>query len=93
MGAKFLLLFLHTHSAAYLKLGNSKSKALKDAEKCVELEKQWAKGHSRLGAALHSLGRLEHALDAFREAIRLDPDNDGNKKAVKGVQEAIEVNM
>ncbi len=79
------------YSAAYLKLGNSKSKALKDAEKCVGLGKQWAKGHCRLGAALHSLGRLEQALDAFREAIRLDPDNEGNKKSLRGVQDAIEV--
>ncbi len=55
------------------------------------LGKQWAKGHSRLGAALHSLGRFEQALDAFREAIRLDPDNDGNKKSLQGVKDAIEV--
>ncbi len=93
LAAKFLFLFLHTHSATYLKLGNSKSKALKDAEKCIELGKQWAKAHSRLGAALHSLGRLQQALDTFREAIRLDPDNDGNKKSLKGVQEAIEVGI
>lgn len=35
-------------SAAYLK-SDSKSKALWDAQKCVELQPEWAKGYSRLG--------------------------------------------
>jgi hypothetical protein len=35
---------------------DSKSKALYDAEKCVQLAPQWSKGYNRLGVAQQSLG-------------------------------------
>lgn len=53
-------------SAAYMK-ADSKSKALKDAERCVELAPSWAKGYSRLGAAQQSLRRYEAAIDTYKK--------------------------
>eukprot|EP00964_Phaeocystis_antarctica_P084764 scaffold53452_cov42-Phaeocystis_antarctica.AAC.1 len=35
--------------------------ALAEAQQACELRPRWAKGHSRVGAALHGLGRLEEA--------------------------------
>lgn len=39
--------YYSNRSAAYAKLGGAKSKALKDAEKCMELGKDWPKAYSR----------------------------------------------
>ena len=58
--------FYSNRSAAYMK-ADSISKALKDAEKCVELAPQWSKGYSRLGAAQHALKRFQAAIDNFRK--------------------------
>lgn len=46
---------------------DSKSKALWDATKCVELAPTWSKGYNRLGAAQHSLGRFEEAIDSYKK--------------------------
>jgi tetratricopeptide (TPR) repeat protein len=62
--------FYSNRSAAFMK-NDSISKALKDAEKCVELAPKWAKGYSRLGAAQQSLKRFDAAIDSFKEGIIL----------------------
>jgi DnaJ homolog subfamily C member 8 len=46
---------------------DSISKALRDAEKCVELAPEWSKGYSRLGAAQQALKRFQPAMDTFRK--------------------------
>lgn len=62
-------------SGAYLASGDAKSKALKDAEKCVELAPEWAKGYGRLGAAQHALCRYADAQASYLKARDMDPDN------------------
>ena len=52
--------------AAYMK-NDSKSKALHDAEKCVQIAPTWSKGYVRLGAAQHSLKRFDAAIDTFKK--------------------------
>lgn len=47
-------------SAAYLALKRHED-ALRDAEKCVELNMDWPKGYARQGAALQALGRYAEA--------------------------------
>ena len=46
---------------------DSKSKALWDAAKCVELAPDWSKGYNRLGAAQHGLGRFDDAIDSYKK--------------------------
>ena len=58
--------YYSNRSAAYMK-ADSKSKALRDAEKCVELAPTWPKGYSRLGAAQQSLKRFDAAIDTFKK--------------------------
>jgi len=70
-------------SAAYLS-NNEKSKALRDAQKCVELKVDWHKGHNRLGSALFSLGRCNEARKAYMESLRLQPEG-SNPVASKGL--------
>jgi predicted TPR repeat methyltransferase len=47
--------------------GDSKSKALYDAEKCVKIAPMWSKGYARLGAAQQSLKRFDPAIDTFKK--------------------------
>lgn len=63
--------------------------ALQDATKCTELKPDWAKGFTRKGAALHGEGDLVAALEAYEEALNLDPNNAQAKSGVKSVNEAI----
>jgi tetratricopeptide (TPR) repeat protein len=77
-------------SAAYMK-ADSKSKALYDAEKCVQLAPNWAKGYNRLGAAQQSLKRFDAAMESFKKGIELEPNNKTLWAALKGCQEANEV--
>lgn len=58
--------YYSNRAAAYMK-ADSKSKALKDAEKCVELAPNWSKGYNRLGVAQQSLKRFDAAIDTFKK--------------------------
>lgn len=49
--------------------------ALSDAERTVALAPSWAKGYSRLGAALAGLGRHEDAVAAYDRGLEVDPSN------------------
>lgn len=59
-------------SAVYLAKGDAKSKAFRDAETCVRLKPDWAKGHGRLGAAQHALGRFADAQASYLTALSLE---------------------
>mmetsp|Transcript_43707 Transcript_43707/g.127203 ORF Transcript_43707/g.127203 Transcript_43707/m.127203 type:complete len:773 (-) Transcript_43707:242-2560(-) len=67
--------FFSNRSAANLKLLRT-ADAVDDARQCVRIAPQWAKGYSRLGAALWADKQLQEALVAFDSALRLDPSNE-----------------
>jgi len=64
--------------------------ALKDAEKTTEIKPDWAKGWGRKGAAMHGLGDLVGAHDAYEEGLKLDPNNAQNKAGLASVDRAIQ---
>jgi tetratricopeptide (TPR) repeat protein len=72
---------LSNRSAAHLKNGE-KSKALYDAQACVDANAKFAKGYSRLAAALQSLGRWGPAKDAYEKVLELDENNAVAKKGL-----------
>lgn len=76
-------------SAAYMKV-DSKSKALKDAEKVVELAPKWIKGYSRLGVAQQSLKRFDAAMQSFKKGIEMEASNQYLWTALRECQEACE---
>lgn len=76
-------------SGAYASLKQF-DKALEDANKTTELKPDWAKGWGRKGAALHGVGDLVEASDAFDEALKLDPSNAQAKSGLDSVNRAIE---
>jgi len=54
---------------AYTRLESFKE-ALRDADECVKLEGDWAKGHARRGAALAGLLQHDEAREAYSRAVR-----------------------
>ncbi|KMU90421.1 heat shock protein STI1 [Coccidioides immitis H538.4] len=75
-------------SGAYASLKNF-DKALEDANKTTELKPDWPKGWGRKGAAMHGLGDLVGAHDAYEEALKLDPANAQAKSGLESVKRAI----
>ncbi|KAJ3446896.1 tpr repeat containing protein [Anaeramoeba flamelloides] len=67
-------LLYSNRSLCYGKMGQTE-KSLKDAERCIQLEPNFGKGHYRLGASLLLLQRYEEALEAFQISLKLDPNN------------------
>uniref|UniRef100_A0A915IV98 Uncharacterized protein n=1 Tax=Romanomermis culicivorax TaxID=13658 RepID=A0A915IV98_ROMCU len=61
-------------SATYNELGKFWS-SLEDARRTNKLSPKFVKGHLRCGAACANLGRFGEALEAFREALNIEPDN------------------
>ena len=64
--------------------------ALEDATKVTEIKPDWAKGWGRKGAAMHGLGDLLGAHDAYVEGLKLDPANAQNKNGLASVNKAID---
>ena len=57
-------------SAAYKSCGNAQC-ALDDADKCIELQPQWAKGYVRKGAVFVSQNQLEDAEKVYAEGLKV----------------------
>ncbi|PGH12436.1 hypothetical protein AJ79_04272 [Helicocarpus griseus UAMH5409] len=75
-------------SGAYASLKNFE-KALEDANKTTDLKADWVKGWGRKGAAMHGLGDLLGANDAYEQALKLDPSNAQAKSGLEAVKRAI----
>ena len=82
-------------SAVLCKLGRY-AEALQDADRAVQINPKWGRGHSRRGNALHSMclydgaNRRQEAREAYTEALRLDPENAIVQGALKGLVAEIE---
>jgi len=71
-------------------------KWLRDAETSIKYKKDWEKGHYRRGMALQNLGRMQEAVAAFQECVKLSPASADFQKALdtakkemfKGMSEA-----
>jgi stress-induced-phosphoprotein 1 len=64
--------------------------ALGDANKVTEIKPDWAKGWGRKGAAMHGMGDLLGAHDAYEEGLKLDPSNAQIKQGLASVNRAID---
>lgn len=64
--------------------------ALRDAERSLELDPRWVKGHYRAGACLARLCDFAAARDAFLAGAEIDPRNEQIKSALRDVETALE---
>ncbi|BFU21641.1 tetratricopeptide repeat containing protein [Entamoeba histolytica HM-1:IMSS-B] len=67
-------IYYSNRSACYCYLNNDEL-AVRDGEKCVELCPTFAKGYSRLSAALMKMGKLQEAKEAIDKALSIEPEN------------------
>ena len=80
--------FWSNRSAAYLSLGNTKA-ATYDAEQCVQLNAEWPKGYSRLGAAMFAAGEFQKAINAFTTGLGLDASNESMKQMLANAEKRL----
>lgn len=71
---EFLKVLYSNRSAAYLKLSKV-TEALRDGNKCVELDSNWAKGYVRKGDALLASKQYTEAYNAYNSAARIAPSD------------------
>ena len=60
--------------------------ALKDADKCIELDPKFLKAYSRKGTCHHLMKEYHKAMKAYDDGLKLDPMNrectEGKNKTV-----------
>jgi stress-induced-phosphoprotein 1 len=61
--------------------------ALQDAEQCIKVNPDWAKGYARKGAALHGARKYDEAIVAYEAGLKLE-DSPALRKGLKEVQDA-----
>lgn len=64
------------------------TEALEDADKCIAIKPDWAKGYVRRGAALHGLRRYDDATAAYEKGLLVDPANTGCLEGLQDVRVA-----
>lgn len=67
--------------------------ASEDADACVRIKPDWAKGYTRQGAALHGLNDLPKACDAYERALELDPQNAQAKQGMESIEAQMQREM
>jgi tetratricopeptide (TPR) repeat protein len=82
--------YFSNRSSAHATLG-SLEKALDDAQQCIRLKPEWAKGHLRAGSALSALKRHQEAKEAYMAAQRCEPTNRQIAALLNTVNETIEL--
>jgi heat shock protein 1/8 len=81
--------FYSNRSGANLKLLRTRD-AVTDANQCIALKPNWAKGYSRLGAALLADMQPEEAVQAFKKGLNMDPKNEVMIEGLKDATAAAE---
>ena len=72
---------LFSNRSAALLSWKQYSRAIKDAQRCIDLSPKWAKGYYRLGNAYLKLKDYTQACDALRSGLKIDRKNALLKKA------------
>lgn len=79
---------LYSNRAAALSSLSRHADALADAEKCVLLQPDWWKGHTRKGHAEFQLHRYAESEASFREALRLNPQERAISEGLERARQA-----
>jgi len=68
---------VHSNLSAALAKKGDHEQSLKEAQNAVQFRPNWAKGYSRMGLSLLSLGRAADAQASYIKAVKLDPVTEG----------------
>lgn len=71
--------------ATYIKLMEFNT-ALKDADKCLELDPNFIKAYSRKGTCHHFMKEYHKAMKAYEDGLKIDPQN---KECLEGRQKTM----
>lgn len=85
---EFLKVLYSNRSAAYLKLSKI-TDALRDGNKCVELDSNWAKGYARKGDALLASKQYTEAYNAYNSGARIAPNDAAMKEKCEQAMRAM----
>jgi len=80
--------FYSNRSACYAST-EKYEEAYADAQKCVTLKPDWAKGYSRKGLAEFNLGKLEDSLKTYEKGLSLAPQDAALLDGAKNVKAAL----
>ncbi|KAL4437043.1 hypothetical protein ABPG75_004182 [Micractinium tetrahymenae] len=75
-------------AACYTKLG-ALNEGLKDAEECIRLAPEFAKGYSRKGHLQYFTKEYDKAIETYREGLKHDPENQELKEGLMRCVQAI----
>eukprot|EP00960_Hanusia_phi_P026775 746460-Hanusia_phi.AAC.1 len=77
---------LYSNRSASLLALNRIDEARRDAEKCIELKPDWAKGHYRRSRVHEKMKEFQLAAVCMAKALELDPSNQEVQKRLKTLQ-------
>jgi small glutamine-rich tetratricopeptide repeat-containing protein alpha len=82
---------LHNHirAAAHSQLGKH-IEAIEDCRRAIDLDPNYSKAYSRLGLALFSLDQFQDAVDAYKKALALDPNNEIVKSSLRTAESRLQ---
>lgn len=80
--------YYSNRSACYANLGEY-DKALVDAQICVDLNPEWAKGYLRRGLAEFYLGKYEQAEVSYKRGLEIEPNNSQILEGLQNVKEKL----
>ena len=65
--------------------------ALKDADKCIELDPKFVKAYARKGTCHHMMKEYHKAMAAFDIGLKIDPTNQDSKSGKQKTMTAIQM--
>jgi hypothetical protein len=60
---------------------------LEDAQKCITINPGFGRGHQRKGTALFFLDQMDEAINAYKEGLKVDPNNASLQNDLKAAED------
>lgn len=76
-------------AAAYSRIGDFQ-KAVDDCNQAIRYDKNYGKAYGRLGLAYSKMQRHQEAIEAYQNALRIEPDNQDYKNNMEVTQQRLE---
>ena len=78
-------IYYSNRAAAYCHLGKYQE-AVNDCKSCLALSADYVKAYSRLGLSYFFLEQYEDAVEAYKRAVELEPDNKASLDSLRQAQ-------